>query len=588
MNDTALVRALQRVVLALSVCSAACDGDLTPAARTVSNAAAGAKAVEAQALPVPALDLDVAATVQKILESAEHPGMTWGSIPDVTEDLKPLYAAEPDRLLWFDGTAPLPAVERTLAALTAAAEHGLDPADYEPGLAEQWRAIGSERTTAADRALFDVALSVATARILRAVHVGRVDPATMHWEYEIERKPVDPQGLLREVREGKGLAATLDSLQPPFAHYARARRTLAAYRALSRAGEPEPVPDLPRGPTKVEPGKAWTGVTQLAARLRVFGDLAEGTAPVSGSPSLYSAPLVDAVKRFQERHGLEADGIVGAATIRLLNVTLAQRVRQIELAMERMRWLPKLSDRPNVFVNVPLFRMWATDPVTGEEPLRMNVVVGRALNHQTPLFVEQMEYVIFRPYWNPPRGITVNELVPHARRDPAYLDREALEIVASGDESAPALPATAENLSAVVAGKLSIRQKPGPKNSLGLAKFIFPNAENVYMHGTPAQQLFSRARRDFSHGCIRLEDPARFGEWVLRDQLEWTRQRIDVAMQGERPTRVNLREPLTVVLFYDTVHVNSEGVLFFVEDIYGHDRALDAALGHRYPYPVKG
>lgn len=152
---------------------------------------------------------------------------------------------------------------------------------------------------------------------------------------------------------------------------------------------------------------------------------------------------------------------------------------------------------------------------------------------------------------------------------------------------APALPATAENLSAVIAGRLFIRQKPGPRNALGLAKFIFPNSENVYMHGTPAQQLFSRARRDFSHGCIRLEDPARFGEWVLREYPEWTRERIDAAMQGERPTRVNLKQPITVVLFYDTVHVNSEGVAYFVDDIYGHDRALDAALDQGYPYPVR-
>ena len=165
------------------------------------------------------------------------------------------------------------------------------------------------------------------------------------------------------------------------------------------------------------------------------------------------------------------------------------------------------------------------------------------------------------------------------------LDREALEIVASGEDNAQALPATPENLAAVVAGRLFIRQRPGPRNSLGLAKFIFPNAENVYMHGTPAQQLFSRARRDFSHGCIRVEDPARFAEWVLRDQPDWTRKRIDAAMQGQRPTHVNLREKLTVVLFYDTVHVNSENVVHFVDDIYGHDRELDTVLARGYPYP---
>jgi murein L,D-transpeptidase YcbB/YkuD len=297
---------------------------------------------------------------------------------------------------------------------------------------------------------------------------------------------------------------------------------------------------------------------------------------------------VDAVKRFQRRHGLDADGVIGAGTIAAVNVTIAHRVRQIELAMERMRWLPPLSDRPNLFVNVALFRMWATDPRSTNEPLRMNVVVGKSLDHKTPIFIDRMEYVVFRPYWNPPYGITVNEIIPHAKRDPSYFARENLEIVASGDDNAPALPPTPENISHVLSGRLFIRQKPGPKNSLGLAKFIFPNSDNIYMHGTPAQSLFSRSRRDFSHGCIRLEDPAKLAEWVLRDQPEWTRERIEAAMQGTRPTQVNLKEPVTVVLFYDTVHVNSEGVLFFVGDIYGHDQQLDAALRQGYPYPTKG
>ena len=176
----------------------------------------------------------------------------------------------------------------------------------------------------------------------------------------------------------------------------------------------------------------------------------------------------------------------------------------------------------------------------------MNVVVGKSLNHKTPIFVDKMEYVIFRPYWNPPRSITVQEIVPKARHDPEYMAREALEIVAADQESAAALPPTPDNLTLLAEGKLRVRQKPGPSKSLGLAKFIFPNDDNVYMHGTPAPQLFSRARRDFSHGCIRLEDPARFAEWVLRDQPDWPRSRIDEAMQGERPTRVNLKAPLVI------------------------------------------
>jgi len=196
-----------------------------------------------------------------------------------------------------------------------------------------------------------------------------------------------------------------------------------------------------------------------------------------------------------------------------------------------------------------------------------------------------MAYVVFRPFWNPPYGIAVKELVPRARRDPGYMEREDLEIVASGADDAPALPPTPENLDAVVAGRLHVRQKPGPRNSLGLVKFIFPNAESVYMHGTPAQQLFSRTRRDFSHGCIRLQHPAALADWVLRDNPEWTPERIEAAMQADHPTRVNLKEPLTVVLYYDTVHVNSENVVHFADDIYGDDAALDDALAHGYPYP---
>jgi murein L,D-transpeptidase YcbB/YkuD len=301
---------------------------------------------------------------------------------------------------------------------------------------------------------------------------------------------------------------------------------------------------------------------------------------------VYDEPLVAAVKRFQARHILDADGILGNATIEAVNVPLTVRVRQLELAMERGRWLPRLDDRPTVFVNVPLFRLWASDPVRGDEPLRMKVVVGKSLSHNTPIFTEEMAYVIFRPFWNPPYGILTKEILPHARRDPSYLDAEAFEIVATGADDAPPLPATPENLDAVARGRLYLRQKPGPQNSLGLAKFIFPNEENVYMHGTPAPHLFARTRRDFSHGCIRLEDPARLAQWVLRDVPGWNRERIDAAMQAARPTRVNLPAPLRVVIFYDTVHVNSENVVHFVADIYGHDRILDEALRRGHGDPV--
>jgi murein L,D-transpeptidase YcbB/YkuD len=536
-------------------------------------------------------DPAVSAAVARVVETGRHPWLRWPDVADVVPELRRLYGAESDGLLWFQGEAPHRALPEALDALSGASERGLDPSDYDAGrLRAEWTRLSASPAEGSDRAWFDLAVSVGLLREMQAVHSGRVDPRTLDWGYDVGPKKLDRSALLRQARDGEGVAALLNGLEPSFPHYVRNRRTLALYRSLLSAGEPDPVPLLPKGRRKVEPGEPWTGVPLLQSRLRTFGDLAVDAPPEfspDGTP-LYTGPLVDAVKRFQGRHILDPDGVIGNATIDALDVPIAHRVRQLELAMERGRWLPEITDRPTIFVNVPLFRLWASDPAQGGEPLRMKVVVGRSMSHRTPIFLEHMEYVVFRPYWNPPYKIAVEEIVPHARRDPSYLDRENMEIVASGDDDARALPSTPENLDAVVAGRLFVRQKPGPNNSLGLAKFIFPNSENVYMHGTPARQLFSRTRRDFSHGCIRLEDPVRLAEWVLRDVPGWTRERIEAAMRGERPTRVNLEEPLMVVLFYDTVHVNSEGVVHFVGDIYGHDQVLDQALAGGYPYPEDG
>ena len=287
------------------------------------------------------------------------------------------------------------------------------------------------------------------------------------------------------------------------------------------------------------------------------------------------------MKRFQIRHGLEPDGVRGKGTQAALRVPLAWRVRQIELALERLRWLPDLGDRRLIALNIPMFRFWAWDstPPNDAPSLTMNVIVGRALSTETPVFDEEMREVIFRPYWNVPRSILRHEILPLLERDPDYLGRQNMEIVRGDGDDARPVGATAENLALLRQGALRVRQRPGPHNALGLVKFVFPNEENVYMHGTPVQSLFSRSRRDFSHGCVRVEDPVALAEWVLRERPEWTRQRILSAMAGERPVSVSLPRPIQVILNYTTAVVMPEdGTIHFADDIYRHDTRLDRAL----------
>jgi len=579
--------ALPALACALVPAIAACQRAAEPHASPQSAAAAASTLLEPAGPPVP----EVQAAVQEVLESGRHPALKWPELTGGLPGLKELYAAEPDGLFWFAGTTPYPDLQAAVETLGKASAEGLDPEDYDAAkLAADWQSVSSAGASPKDRALFDLALSVAAMRYLSALHVGRVDPREVGFDYDVSAKRLDLAAVLRASRGAGGLAKAAEAAEPPFPVYHRLVKALNDYQAIAAAGEPPVVPPLEARQKKVEPGKPWAGATALAARLRALKDLPAdavlpGPAP-DGTP-LYTGELVEAVKRFQERHLLEPDGVIGAGTITALDVPVAKRVRQIELALERERWLPEMQKQPLVFVNVCLFRLWGHDPDKPDEPLRMNVVVGKSLGHETPIFIDQMEYIIFRPYWSPPPSILRNEIIPHARRDAGYLDRENLEIVASGDERAPALPATPENLDQVASGKLYMRQKPGEKNSLGLAKFIFPNSENVYMHGTPAQSLFARARRDFSHGCIRLENPAALAEWVLRDDPSWTKERIEAAMKGDRPTQVNLKHKLTVILFYDTAYVGNSGRVRFTDDYYGHDAKLEQALRRGYPYPRK-
>jgi len=300
---------------------------------------------------------------------------------------------------------------------------------------------------------------------------------------------------------------------------------------------------------------------------------------------LYTGAVVDGVKRYQQRHGLHADGRLGAQTVKSLNTPLTARIRQLQLTLERWRWLPHSFPEPPVVINIPEFRLRAFDG-EGLPALEMKVIVGKAIRHNTPVFADKMEYVVLRPYWNVPPSIQRSEIVPAVRKDANYIAKKGFEVTRHGGEPVTSGPVSAEVLEQLRTGKLAVRQKPGPTNSLGLVKLIFPNQNNVYLHSTPAQELFSQARRDFSHGCIRVEKPAELTAWALRNNPGWDLGRIRQAMtSGKDNQQVNLTRPIPVLILYGTAVADEAGAVRFFDDIYGFDASLEKVLNAGYPYP---
>ncbi|WP_054773972.1 L,D-transpeptidase family protein [Methylogaea oryzae] len=271
--------------------------------------------------------------------------------------------------------------------------------------------------------------------------------------------------------------------------------------------------------------------------------------------------------------------MVGGQTLLQLNMTPANRLDQLRLGMERLRWLPDKHDGTFLVVNVPSFRLYGFStgsPNLAKPDIGMNVIVGQAIDtRNTPVFQADMLYLVFRPYWNVPYSIARKELVPLIERDGGYIEKNDMEIVdAYGAAEGGALEASAENIEAVYGGKLRLRQRPGAKNALGPIKFVFPNMNSVYLHGTPQQRLFLRTRRDFSHGCIRVEDPASLAEFVLKKQDGWDKERIESSMKGDKSFTLRLGAAVPVYIFYTTALADEQGQVQFYPDIYGQDTKL--------------
>ncbi len=403
---------------------------------------------------------------------------------------------------------------------------------------------------------------------------GRVNPETIYARWAVTSREADLAAILDAALEEKGgVKAALAGLLPQYPAYARLGQALADYRALAEQGG---WPSVPEGPA-LHKGDRGPRIAVLRARLVASGDLDTNA---DGDPEVFDDLLERGVRRFQGRYGLTVDGVVGPATLSALNVPVADRIRQIEINMERWRWLPDDLGKRYILVNTAAFFLKVVD---GERTvLAMKVIAGRKAR-RTPVFSGLMTYLVLNPYWHIPHKLAARDILPKIKKDPGYLERQGIHVFASWEESAPEIPPEEIDWSRVTERNFSfkLRQDPGPMNALGRVKFMFPNKFAVYLHDTPARTLFERSRRDFSSGCIRVERPIDLAAYVLRGDPKWTRDKIVSAIETRRNRIVWLPEPIPVHVLYWTAWVDRKGTLCFRSDVYGRDGPLDAALRER-------
>jgi murein L,D-transpeptidase YcbB/YkuD len=540
-------------------------------------------------------DADILASMAN---SGQVAVLRWAKFTDVQPAVQQFYDGRNYELAWTRDGKPTGSAQALIHLFTDAAQKGLAPADYDAGRwagrIEQLQKIANKHDTSDDAqtniAQFDVGTTVAAMRYVSDLHFGRINPQALNFDIDVpgRRADFDLAGFVDQLVDDDDVAGTTARLEPDSPMYKATEEALPKYLQLAQQQSAHPPQPLPSVEKPVSAGHEYPAVAALWARLQMEGDAPADTP----APARYDSAVAAAVKHYQERNGLTEDGKLSQATIDALNVPMSHRVQQIDDALERWRWLPDKFQRPRVMVNLPEFLLRAYDP-DHNLAFTMKVVDGEAEgNHDTPMFVRTMRYLIFRPYWNLPVSIIKKELVKHlGKGGEAYLQRNDYEVVKDKE------PVAHWTLDDLEQGRFQVRQKPGPKNSLGLVKFMFPNEYDIYMHSTPEMRLFDLTRRDRSHGCVRLNDAEKMADWVLDGQGDWDEDKIHEAMfggeDGTQPDdnqQVGLKTPLPVSITYLTANADEDGTMHFFADIYGYDQQLENALAKSRPYaeqPVK-
>ncbi len=523
---------------------------------------------------------DYTPQIQALLTTPHISDLKYPDFAALQAPINDLYDQHDFDALWVKSGKPTPQAEEMLAEFAGALKRGLRPQDYDGG---KWQQREANLKSPEGAALFDVALTVNAMRFISDLHAGRTNPA--HFTFGVkgydDRKIDAANVLATNIIDGTDVTKALDDVEPQAAQFQALKAGMAHYLDLVPQDHTEPLPVIDTKAKMLTLTAGYPALQPLQQKLVLLGDMSSTTDPNSADIDA----ITEGLKHFQHRHGIAEDGKLGHDVVEALNTPIAARVTQIADSMERWRWLNDNYQNAAIMVNLPEFQLRAYEGTGADhhEVFRMNVVDGKSDDptHNTPVIADQMKYLVFRPYWNVPPSIAKKEIIPHMEKQHDYLSAKNYETV-----DLKGNPAAAD-MGRIAQGSVMVRQKAGTTNSLGLVKFMFPNPFNVYLHDTNEKALFTRTRRDYSHGCVRLQDPPKLANWVLRDNPKWDEDSIAEAMNdGQDNKTVLLPKPIPVVIFYATAW-SDNGEMHFFKDMYSYDADLEKTLDSGRPYPTK-
>ena len=550
------------------------------------SALSGCKRAQHTIRHVASSEPDYTPQIQANVTTGHIDGLKYPDFTPVQADVSNFYNTREFDLAWVKNGKPTQQASALMEEFSNAAKRGLRPADYD---AANWSTRVTNLNTPEGAALFDVAMTVTAIRYLNDVHMGRTIPT--HFAFGVkgyDGKKMDmPTVLKDQVVDASDIKSAVDKFEPQSPQYKALKEALEHYQALAGqeqmaagTGQASTLPEIDKAAKPTALNSGYAAMTVLAQRLGMLGDLPDGDrAPANADE------VTEGLKKFQGRHGLTVTGKLSHDTVEALNTPMSTRVAQIEDSMERWRWLDDSYSNAAIVVNLPEFVLRAYEGTGSDyhEAFRMNVVDGNSDDetHHTPMIADMMKYLVFRPFWNVPPSIAKKEIIPHIEKSSGYLSAKNYETVDLKGKPAGA------DLKRIAQGTVMVRQKSGTSNSLGLVKFMFPNPFNVYLHDTNEKALFARTRRDNSHGCVRVQDPPKLADWVLRDNPKWDADSIAEAMNGGDDNKsVSLPKPVPVLIFYGTAWAEG-GEMHFFKDMYGYDAEMERSLDGGRPYSSK-